>query len=56
MLSNYLGVKTFMKGVAKYLNRHAFGNATTEDLWNALGEVAGVDVATFMVSLHVRPE
>lgn len=52
MLSNYLGVETFLKGVAKYLNRHAYGNATTEDLWNALGEVAGVDVAAFMVSIH----
>lgn len=48
MLSNYLGKETFLKGVAKYLNRHAFGNAKTDDLWTALGEVAGVDVGTFM--------
>lgn len=48
MLSTYLGQKTFLKGVAKYLKKHAYGNATTEDLWAALGEESGQDVAGFM--------
>ncbi|KAL7268922.1 hypothetical protein RUND412_008436 [Rhizina undulata] len=48
MLSNHLGVKTFLLGVSKYLKKHEYGNATTEDLWSALGEQAGVDVSQFM--------
>lgn len=50
MLSSYLGVETFLNGVAKYLKKHAYGNATTEDLWAALGEESGSDVAAFMVN------
>ncbi|KAF8246649.1 hypothetical protein K440DRAFT_655076 [Wilcoxina mikolae CBS 423.85] len=48
MLSSYLGVETFLNGVSNYLKKHAYGNATTEDLWAALGEEAGTDVAAFM--------
>lgn len=48
MLSKHLGVKTFLKGVALYLKKHAYGNATTEDLWAALGEASGLDVSAFM--------
>jgi len=48
MLSSYLSVETFLNGVSKYLQKHAYGNATTEDLWAALSEEAGTDVAAFM--------
>ncbi|KAI5841250.1 peptidase family M1-domain-containing protein [Tricharina praecox] len=48
MLSSHLGVETFLNGVSNYLKKHAYGNATTEDLWTALGEEAGADVAGFM--------
>ncbi|KAK8212744.1 peptidase family M1-domain-containing protein [Phyllosticta capitalensis] len=48
MLSAYLGVETFLAGVAKYLDKHKFGNATTDDLWAALTEVSGQDVKKFM--------
>lgn len=48
MLSTYLGEKVFLKGVARYLKKHAYGNATTEDLWAALSEESGKDVASFM--------
>lgn len=51
MLSSYLGVETFLNGVANYLKKHAYGNATTDDLWAALGAEAKIDVAEFMVSL-----
>jgi Peptidase family M1 domain len=44
MLSNHLGVETFLKGVSDYLKKHAYGNATTEDLWNALSRASGVGV------------
>ena len=44
MLSNHLGVETFLKGVSDYLKKHAYGNASTEDLWNALSHASGVNV------------
>lgn len=49
MLSSHLGVKTFLLGVSLYLKAHAYGNATTEDLWTKLSEAAGVNVSAFMV-------
>jgi len=53
MLSSHLGVETFLSGVSKYLKSHAYGNATTADLWAALSEEAKTDVAAFMV--HPTP-
>ncbi|KAK9465000.1 peptidase family M1-domain-containing protein [Lipomyces arxii] len=48
MISSHLGVKTFLKGVSKYLKKHAYGNARTKDLWDALGEASGVKVDVIM--------
>ncbi|KAL8962415.1 MAG: hypothetical protein Q9193_001173 [Seirophora villosa] len=48
MLSNHLGVDTFLRGVSNYLKAHAYGNATTNDLWAALSKASGKDVHTFM--------
>ncbi|CAL5872260.1 uncharacterized protein PFLUO_LOCUS6521 [Penicillium psychrofluorescens] len=48
MLSVHLGRETFLRGVASYLKAHAYGNATTNDLWSALSEASGQDVPTFM--------
>lgn len=48
MLSSWLGVETFLKGVRLYVQRHKWGNASTNDLWIALSEEANVDVSKFM--------
>ena len=48
MLSSYLGVPTFLNGVASYLKGHLHGNATTNDLWAALSQASGKDVQAFM--------
>lgn len=48
MLASHLGVKTFLKGIAIYLKRHAYGNAKTYELWNALSEASGTDVNALM--------
>ncbi|OJJ44851.1 hypothetical protein ASPZODRAFT_134244 [Penicilliopsis zonata CBS 506.65] len=48
MLSDHLGRETFLRGVAKYLKAHAYGNATTNDLWSALSEASNQDVNRFM--------
>ena len=44
MLAEYLGQDTFLRGVSIYLKRHAFGNATTNDLWVAVSEASGRDI------------
>jgi len=48
MLSSHLGVEVFLKGVSNYLKAHAYGNATTNDLWSALSAASGQDVNSFM--------
>ncbi|KAI8808482.1 peptidase family M1-domain-containing protein [Cladochytrium replicatum] len=40
--------RTFIKGIQIYLKRHAFSNASTEDLWIALSEASGIDVKRIM--------
>jgi aminopeptidase N len=46
MFENYLGADTFRDGVRSYVKAHAFSNATTSDLWLALGSVSHQDVGT----------
>ncbi|KAI5458169.1 peptidase family M1-domain-containing protein [Mariannaea sp. PMI_226] len=48
MLANHLGVETFLKGVSNYLKAHAYGNAKTTALWQALSEASGKDVPKLM--------
>lgn len=45
-LASSLGIDVFLKGVSEYLKKHSYGNATTKDLWSAIGEVANVDVVS----------
>ncbi|TRY69055.1 hypothetical protein TCAL_04130 [Tigriopus californicus] len=48
MLFNWIGETNFRRGMKAYLDRHAYGNATTEDLWKALEEASGSPVGTVM--------
>ena len=48
MISKYLGEDVFIDGVRRYIKKHAWGNTETSDLWNALGEASGKDVAHVM--------
>lgn len=48
MLEADLGAEPFRQGLGRYLRKHAYGNASTEDLWNALQEATGRPVARFM--------
>jgi tricorn protease interacting factor F2/3 len=41
MLESYLGEETFRRGLTDYLNRYCYSNASTADLWDALGRAAG---------------
>ncbi|KAK0041697.1 glutamyl aminopeptidase-like isoform X2 [Biomphalaria pfeifferi] len=40
MLEALIGKKTFFDGVSKYLNDFQWGNARTDDLWQALSDVS----------------
>ncbi|KAG4436463.1 hypothetical protein IFR05_008048 [Cadophora sp. M221] len=44
MLAAHLGQDVFLKGVGDYLRTHAYGNATTNDLWFAVGKASGQDI------------
>lgn len=55
MLYSYLGAKDFQLGLQAYLKKHAYGNTETVDLWNALSDVSGKDVAAFMHAWTAEP-
>ncbi len=46
-LMNYLGRENFLTGIRHYLETHAFGAATSEELRDALTEATGVDMNGF---------
>lgn len=48
MISRYLGEDVFMEGIRQYLKKHAWGNTTTSDLWEALSKASGKDVPSMM--------
>eukprot|EP01105_Mastigella_eilhardi_P026278 TRINITY_DN7505_c0_g1_i1.p1 TRINITY_DN7505_c0_g1~~TRINITY_DN7505_c0_g1_i1.p1 ORF type:complete len:898 (-),score=185.69 TRINITY_DN7505_c0_g1_i1:55-2424(-) len=55
MLADYLGEDALRRGLRLYLDRFAYANAETEDLWRALSEVSGADVASAMADWVNRP-
>ncbi|XP_077968024.1 puromycin-sensitive aminopeptidase-like [Styela clava] len=50
MLHNWIGDENFRKGMHNYLKQHAYKNAFTEDLWDALGDASGKPVRDVMGS------
>jgi aminopeptidase N len=48
MLKNYIGEEAFREGLKTYFNLHAYGNTEGSDLWQALSEASGKDIAAFM--------
>lgn len=48
MMKQYIGEEAFRKGLGAYFKQHAYGNTTGDDLWAALSEASGKDVAAFM--------
>ncbi|KAK6334137.1 Aminopeptidase 2 mitochondrial [Orbilia brochopaga] len=48
MVSQYIGEKTFIDGIKKYLKKHAYKNTVTSDLWAALSEASGKDISHMM--------
>lgn len=48
MISKWLGEDVFIKGVSQYLQKFKYGNAKTNDLWEALSAASGKDVSKVM--------
>ena len=48
MLKAYIGESAFQKGLAMYFKKHAYSKTTGKDLWSAMSEASGTDVASFM--------
>ncbi|MBY4971796.1 M1 family metallopeptidase [Streptococcus suis] len=55
MLRQWLGDEAFRAGLKIYFERHQYGNTQGSDLWNALSEASGRDVAAFMDSWLEQP-
>ncbi len=55
MLEHYLGADTFRDGVRRYMERHREGNTVAADLWRALEEASGKDVARIAKAWITQP-
>ncbi len=48
MLEQHIGEETFRRGLRSYMQKHAYKNTETTDLWDALEEAAGSPVREMM--------
>lgn len=55
MLQQFLGNETFRDGLRVYMKRHKYQNAEADDLWDALSEVSGKDIKSFMGKWLTQP-
>jgi puromycin-sensitive aminopeptidase len=55
MLEQYLGADEFRDGIRRYLRKHAYGNAETTDLWDALEESTKQPVRALMNTWIFQP-
>ena len=55
MLEAHLGDDVFRDGVRRFMKAHAYSNASSTDLWNALGDASGRDVARIASGWIERP-
>ncbi|MET3558369.1 aminopeptidase N [Streptococcus rupicaprae] len=55
MLHRWLGDDAFRDGLRTYFERHQYGNTVGFDLWQALSQASGKDVAGFMDSWLEQP-
>jgi puromycin-sensitive aminopeptidase len=48
MLEQHLGEEAFRRGLRHYMEKHAYGNTVTTDLWDALEQATGTPVRDMM--------
>lgn len=55
MISSELGPDAFLKGIKLYLQRYAYGNTTSGDLWSSIEEATAVPISDKMHIWTTRP-
>ena len=55
MVRALIGDDALRKGLKQYFEAHQYGNATGADLWKALGDASGIDLAAIMTSWLEQP-
>ena len=55
MFEAYLGPDVFRDGVRRYMKAHAFSNATSADLWNALNDASHLNVGSIATDWTTKP-
>lgn len=55
MMRQYVGEAAFRDGLKAYFEKHAYGNTSENDLWQALSEASGQDVGAFMTPWISQP-
>lgn len=55
MLRRWLGDDAFRKGLGAYFEKHQYGNTIGRDLWDALSQASGRNVAAFMDAWLEQP-
>lgn len=55
MVEDWLGPDVFRTGMRTYMKAHAYGSATSADLWAALSEASGKDVTPVAASSTEQP-
>ena len=55
MVEAYIGRPAFRRGVTQYLKDHAYGNATSHDLWTALERASGQPLRPLLAAWLQRP-
>lgn len=55
MLRRWLGDDAFRKGLGAYFEKHQYDNTIGRDLWDALSQASGRDVAAFMDAWLEQP-
>ena len=55
MVERYIGAEAFRKGVNAYLEKYAYGNATSQDFWNEMTSSSGKPVDRVLQSFVDQP-
>ncbi|GBQ98876.1 aminopeptidase [Acetobacter nitrogenifigens DSM 23921 = NBRC 105050] len=55
MIETWLGPDVFRDGMRRYMKAHAYSNATSEDLWNALSAASKQDVGAVAKTFTEQP-
>jgi aminopeptidase N len=50
MATAVVGFDCFRRSIGRYMTRHQYGNTDTSDLWMALREESGLDIASLLQS------